>query len=213
MPVFTVSNRLWQATALTALLVLLLLAGLGTLLNRRLSEVQGQVVEKEQKVSELLTQNSQTQVENENLALQLNQLTEQNQLLREGQDQAMKELLDAHGRMQIISDADRVVLLRSAQANINARATFYVSDQQGALAVSGFAPLASEQNYQIWLADAENRRYPLALFNVVDTNRPFWKLAQLPAGLSNFVSVFVTIEPASGSAQPTGPILISSVGL
>lgn len=65
--------------------------------------------------------------------------------------------------------------------------------------------LPSDQTYQIWLIEPDGHRVSAGLFrpqeNSTYTTQPVFP----KQSLANFVGIGVTVEPAGGSDQPTGP--------
>jgi anti-sigma-K factor RskA len=65
--------------------------------------------------------------------------------------------------------------------------------------------LSEEQTYQIWLIEPDGHRVSAGLFrpqaDVAYTTQPVYAKQDI----SRFTGVGVTIEPAAGSDQPTGP--------
>lgn len=74
-----------------------------------------------------------------------------------------------------------------------------------ALVVWNLPELSDEQTYQIWLIEANEDRVSGGLFrpqaDLPYTTQPIF----VSQTISNFVGIGVTVEPAGGSAQPTGP--------
>jgi hypothetical protein len=65
--------------------------------------------------------------------------------------------------------------------------------------------LQSNQTYQIWLIDPQGKRTSCGIFNA-RTDQPYTTVPVIsPGSLVNFVGIGVTVEPAGGSPQPTGP--------
>jgi anti-sigma-K factor RskA len=74
-----------------------------------------------------------------------------------------------------------------------------------ALIVWNLPQLNTQQTYQIWLIEPSGHRVSAGLFRpqagVPYTTQPVFS----NQNLSNFVGIGVTVEPAGGSDQPTGP--------
>lgn len=88
----------------------------------------------------------------------------------------------------------------------NISGSFLVDNDRSvaALVLWNLPPLKNNQTYQIWLTDAKDNRTSAGIFQP-DTNQPFTTAAVFSAvNLSNFVSIGVTVEPGTGSPQPTG---------
>lgn len=67
--------------------------------------------------------------------------------------------------------------------------------------------LPENQIYQAWFIDSQGDRTSAAIFRP-DPSLPFTSVSIIsPNSLSNFTGLGVTVEPAGGSLQPTGPRL------
>jgi len=73
------------------------------------------------------------------------------------------------------------------------------------LILRGLPPAPTDQIYQVWLIDANEGRTSAGLIQA-QIDQPFLSEAILsPEAFSNFIGVGMTVEPAGGSDQPTGP--------
>jgi anti-sigma-K factor RskA len=72
----------------------------------------------------------------------------------------------------------------------------------GALVVDGLPPLGENQQYQLWLS-REGERASGAIFST-DENSYGGTRIRAPRSLRDYSAVGITIEPAGGSAEPTG---------
>jgi hypothetical protein len=86
-----------------------------------------------------------------------------------------------------------------------ARATLERDGDKGILRVSGL-PQRRNRIYEVWLARGEEVR-PAGLFQV---DRSGQGAAAIPTGLDDADQVMVSLEPASGSAQPTTDPLMTA---
>lgn len=75
-------------------------------------------------------------------------------------------------------------------------------DNEGVLAVRGLSSLGPSRRYQLWLAKGSLRASG-GLFSV-DAHGYGSLLLDVPAGLRGFEALLITVEPAAGSASPTG---------
>jgi anti-sigma-K factor RskA len=89
----------------------------------------------------------------------------------------------------------------------SSRATGYVliseDGDNGALVVDGLPPLDKSQQYQLWLI-RDGQRTSGALFSTDEKNYGGTRI-RAPRNLLDYSSVGITIEPAGGSLQPSGP--------
>ena len=74
---------------------------------------------------------------------------------------------------------------------------------EGALVVDGLPPLGEDQEYQLWLI-RDGTRTSGAIFST-DENSYGGTRIRAPRSLLDYSAVGITIEPAGGSLQPTGP--------
>lgn len=80
--------------------------------------------------------------------------------------------------------------------------------EHGTLVVQDLPVLPETQNYQLWLIK-DGQRTSGALFNVAeDGYRAVW--VQSPEPLASYDDFDVTIEPAEGSAYPTGATVLDN---
>lgn len=86
-------------------------------------------------------------------------------------------------------------------------ATFYYSpeDDEGWLVVDGLEPVTSDQAYQLWLFHDE-QPVPAGVFRAEDGRVAFRADAQV----RDAEVVAVTVEPAGGRPQPSGPVVLSA---
>jgi anti-sigma-K factor RskA len=75
------------------------------------------------------------------------------------------------------------------------------------LIVWNLPALQNNQTYQAWFIDRQGERTSAAIFDTEPT-LPFTSVSIIsPSDLSSFTGLGVTVEPAGGSKQPTGPRL------
>lgn len=91
-----------------------------------------------------------------------------------------------------------------AVAGQQARGHFWTTPQgqQACLVAQSLPALARGQVYQVWL-DTGAEQTSVGTFEAHDGNG--WVLIQAGEPISAYTRMFVTAEPASGSAKPTGP--------
>jgi anti-sigma-K factor RskA len=83
---------------------------------------------------------------------------------------------------------------------------FTPEQAEGCLVVQDMPQLPSEQVYQLWLLQGEQRTSGGTFY--VDSEGNGWLLISLATPLSSFERIGVTIEPDGGSPGPTTPRLI-----
>jgi len=87
------------------------------------------------------------------------------------------------------------------------------NSRQGALIYAGTLPqLASGKSYELWVIPQKGDPIPAGVFSVDPNGDANVVLPKIPAGISA-KAFAVTIEPAGGTAAPTGPMAQGSSGL
>jgi anti-sigma-K factor RskA len=76
------------------------------------------------------------------------------------------------------------------------------ADLEGVLAVTGLERLSADHQYQVWLIRGDERRSG-GVFSV-DTEGYGALLLKVPADFRDFTALGISVEPAGGSAAPTG---------
>ncbi len=80
----------------------------------------------------------------------------------------------------------------------------------GVMYVWGLQPPPADKTYQAWLIDAEGRRLSGGLLTFSADSGYGWLMIEAPNPMSEFRSLGVTLEPAGGSAAPTGPRILGT---
>jgi anti-sigma-K factor RskA len=116
-------------------------------------------------------------------------------------------LLERENQLALLSNTTQVVTLEGTEAAPQARGTFYAGRTANVLILTGLQPLPPEQIYELWLIPQEGNPIPAGLVQVDETGAAIATLdaADPPQG---FAAVGLSIEPAGGSPQPTGPIVL-----
>lgn len=73
-----------------------------------------------------------------------------------------------------------------------------------ALIVWNMPQLSKDQTYQVWLIDPKGGRVSAGVFSPQTSEAYTTQVITGEKGFSNYVGIGVTVEPAGGSAQPTG---------
>ncbi|MEX1020628.1 MAG: anti-sigma factor [Litorilinea sp.] len=111
-----------------------------------------------------------------------------------------------------ILDAEQEVLLAGTDDAPTAQAVFYAADDQVLVIAAGLAEVASDQTYQLWLIPAEGAPVSAGLLDAPREGTATF-LAASPLARDGYTAVGISLEPAGGSASPTGPIvLLGEVG-
>ena len=80
---------------------------------------------------------------------------------------------------------------------------------EGALVVDGLPPLGDDQQYQLWLI-RDGQRTSGAVFSTDEESYGGTRI-RAPLSLLEYSAVGITIEPAGGSPQPTGPRVLGGL--
>ncbi len=107
-----------------------------------------------------------------------------------------------------------VVALHGSDMTPQARAVLILSEdgQRGALVVDDLPPLDENHAYQLWLITPDGKRDSGAVFRVGEDGYMTLTIEN-PMPLKNYAAFGVTIEPAGGSPQPTGPNVLKGQNL
>jgi anti-sigma-K factor RskA len=99
----------------------------------------------------------------------------------------------------------RAVPLSPADAQSTATGFVLISadGEDGALVVDGLPPLGEDQQYQLWLI-RDGTRTSGAVFSTDEKSYGGTRIRS-PLSLLEYSAVGITVEPAGGSPQPTGP--------
>lgn len=74
-----------------------------------------------------------------------------------------------------------------------------------ALIAWNLAPLSADQTYQVWLIEPDEDRVSAGLFRPQESIPYTTQPVYTERSLLEFIGIGVTVEPAGGSEQPTGP--------
>jgi anti-sigma-K factor RskA len=126
--------------------------------------------------------------------------------------QGMAQLTAQRQLQTIAATGSETVQLNGTQNAPGAVATirFNPDDKVGALNVNNLARLPADQSYQLWLVNAEGKRWSGAVFNTAQSGDSL-VLVKCPTPMGTIVRFGVSIEPAGGSKAPTGPGVLRSV--
>ncbi len=179
--------------ALSLILVVLFIWSLS--MRAQLGDLNDQIAELE---SDLTT------LDNERLALQstANDLVAENIALME-QIQNQQQILVALGRSDTVT-----VAVDGTESDPSGGGFLVVNTNEGVgfLSVTGLSPIAANQNFQLWLIQGDN---PISagVFTLEEPGQSTYSFT-IDAASLNFDAVGVSIEPAGGSPQPTGDIVL-----
>jgi anti-sigma-K factor RskA len=108
------------------------------------------------------------------------------------------------------SPGSRTVLIAGTEIQPGAQAQmiFAPDSQAGGLLIEGLSPLPADQVYQLWLIEADAPQ-SAGTFSV-DPGGKATVLVEAARAIADFDALGVSVEPAGGSPQPTGEIVLLS---
>ncbi len=176
----------WSAVLISALALILILGLVGVQIGRhqRLTRIRIEMLE--QTVVDVQAQTSRLETANALLAQQLGQRNSQ-----------MAQFLNAMRR----------VALEGTEFAPQAAGVLYAGRSSGVLILHELASLPADQTYQLWLIPSDGD--PVSAGLVQQTQESVTVATILMDGQpQDFAAVGLSIEPAGGSLQPTGPIVL-----
>jgi len=210
-------RSLVNATLAASVAALVLLGALSGQLYKQTGELTEQNSQVRIKNAELAAINAQIQSDRAALISDLTDLEiiyQENAVERLALNNEIQRL-----KNQIAISSERITLVGAAsQATVmfgtdeapGSQGTFFHRNEEGALVVHGLKPLPAEQTYQFWLVTESGEQVSAGLFAVNENVEPTWANLALPQGVPAYNIVGVSVEPATGSAAPTGPMLLES---
>ncbi|MEZ4663893.1 MAG: anti-sigma factor [Caldilineaceae bacterium] len=117
------------------------------------------------------------------------------------QQALLEKQVDAFAQSQIL------ILIFGTEDTPDALGGLFAGPEGNLLALRGLDTLPAEQTYELWLIDADGTPVPAGLLGA-DAPTHAAVSVELPGALEDFSAVAVSIEPAAGSEQPTGPIVM-----
>ena len=128
--------------------------------------------------------------------------------LRENTQQQQQQLQDARQVADMLESRDTVTVSLAQQPGmpIGAAHVMYNS-KMGMLMYDGeLAPAPAAKSYQLWLVPADGKPISAGVFNPV-SGRTDHMMMKLPPGIAAR-EFAVSLEPAGGMPQPTGPMVL-----
>ena len=172
--------------------------------------LRNQVAELDAENQTLAVENQTLAAENETLAAEYETLAVENQTLAVENETLLAELNAQEALILFASDvsAQRVPVPGTAAAPDANGGLFYLPESEELLlALSNLAPLTNEQIYQLWLIDEQPESAGLVQISADGTG--VFRV-ESPVDLTAVNAVGLSIEPAGGSLQPTGDIVLFS---
>lgn len=153
--------------------------------------------------SELVDDLNKLDAEKQSLAVERAALFEENTRLS-------SSLATWDERIEVIGTASRATTILGTEAAPGIQGTFFQNEGQGAIVVQGLKPLTGEQVYQVWIAIDSETQVSAGLFNVEADADTTWADVVLPQDLRQYEAIGISVEPAGGSENPSGPMLLES---
>jgi anti-sigma-K factor RskA len=126
--------------------------------------------------------------------------------LREQQASLGRQLDNAQAALAMLSYPGTENLSIQSE-NVAGRLLLDKEQSAAMLVLWGVPPISQDQTYQIWLIDPNGDRTSAGLFRPETEGRFTMQTIPLPQDRSKLSGIGVTVEPAGGSDQPTGPRL------
>ncbi len=128
--------------------------------------------------------------------------------LRASAQEQQQQLLQARAVADMIESHDTVTVSLAQQPGMPAGAAHVMyNSKMGMLMYDGqLAPAPSAKSYQLWLVPADGKPISAGVFNPV-SGRADHMMMKLPPGIAA-KEFAVSLEPAGGMPQPTGPMVL-----
>jgi len=146
-------------------------------------------------------------------------LWRQNDIVEKVIDEQRKEVahlqkqLEYQRRVADVMEGPNVlnVALRPMPGMPKGDATVHYNAGKGKLVYDGWIePAPSDKSYQLWVVPKDGSPISVGVFNPVTEDRASW-IASLPEGVQA-KAFAITLEPAGGEDQPTGPQILVGNG-
>ncbi len=182
------------------------------------AQVSGQLTNVGQQVATLNEIVSTRTAELNNASVQLSSVAElQNEVaqlqsekaqLQQASQQFVEQLQNEQQQISSLLTVSQVVELGGTDAAPQAQGTLFVGEDSLVLVLRGLQPLPPGETYQLWLIPAESDPVSAGLVQISDEEIPSLT-TDVQLTISSFAVVGLSIEPAGGSVQPTGNIVMS----
>ncbi len=180
------NNLIWPGlTAVTATAALLMVIYIGQT-GGRMNVLTGRLDQMQQELSALQLQNEQLEAVNDDL---------------------QQRMFERENQLALFSTATQVVALEGTEESPGASGVFYAGRDANVLVLHDLQPLPAGQIYELWLIPEEGAPVPAGLVQVDEDGHAAATLAAADLAV-NYAAIGVSIEPESGSQQPTGPIVL-----
>ena len=222
----------WKVATLAALAAAVALAIINAQMLRETSNFTNQVATLQQNADDLQTQvtalesdksdleaalaaastaaeGSNDEVANQLAALQeeVAKLQAENQQIRADYNEILLQQASTEQQLVEFAQAQTLVPIFGTEDTPDALGGLFSGPEGNLVALRGLDTLPAEQTYELWLIDAEGTPVPAGLLGA-DAPAQTAIRVELPGSVEEYSAVAVSIEPAAGSEQPTGPIVM-----
>ncbi len=118
-----------------------------------------------------------------------------------------RQLTATQEQLAIAAAANRRILLHDTTAASAMSGTLFLANQRALLMLSPLQPLPDGQVYQLWLTASDSRQVSADLLTA-STITAQQLLFDLPLDAATITRAGFSIEPAGGSPQPTGAMVL-----
>jgi anti-sigma-K factor RskA len=130
------------------------------------------------------------------------------QQLQGENEQVQQQMQRQNGQIAALTAAPlRIILEPGASAPPTAGAALFVAGNLGIISAFGLPALPETQNYQLWLIPAQGAAVSAGLLRM-NRDGLILNTVEIPAGAADFAAVGVSVEPAGGSPEPAGSVLL-----
>ena len=200
----------WKLATMTASAALLFFVVTTVELSGRLTNVDQQVATLNEIVSTRTAELNSATVQLSGvteLHNEIAQLEAEKVQLQQSSQQIVTQLHSEQQRISSLLTVSQVVELDGTEAAPQAQGILFVGEDSLVLVLHGLQPLPSGQIYQLWLIPAESDPVSAGLVQISDEEIPNLT-TDVQLTVSSFAVVGLSIEPAGGSVQPTGDIVM-----
>ncbi len=179
-----------------------------TSLEAELNEAEANSGRLQSQVAALQGQTDELQRSNGDLAATITDLQQQNNTLQQVNKTLQEEVREQQTQFASLSKIESAIVVPPTDAGpIEASGTLFLNGDQGTFLLAGLEPLPEDQTYQLWVAADDQ---PIVSAGLVPLNdgpiTAFSFTPPLPA--DEITVVGLSIEPAGGSPEPTGEIVL-----
>lgn len=137
----------------------------------------------------------------------INVLVEQNSQLQSANTLLNQQLQERDEQIALFAGGMRSIALEGTEFAPQASGAFYTSRTGSVLILNGLASLPADQTYELWLIPSDGDPVSAGLVQVTADGATVSQIP-MPSQPQEFAAVGLSIEPAGGSPQPTGPIVL-----